>query len=784
LLAVCCALAGALALGVLAESAPSPIELPTEWSLAPADGITVKTGTLPESATLTADAKHLVVLEGGQGGAALRILDPATLATQSVMKLKGAYGMPLPDASGSTFWASTADDSSLVHVDAASGTILATVALPKGFWAASIARSPDGATLAVSGDQAGAVVFVTIASGAVSAPISVGHHPAGVAYSKDGATLFVANWAQTTVDAIDVASGTVHSIEVGMHPEQLLPSRDGSKLYVSLPDDDTIAVLDVATRRVLVRDRLDLYGGKLSGLSPTALALSPDGTRLFATASAANAVVVLDATSDALQSIGAIPAGWYPTAVTPSSDGASLFIANGKGESGHANPEYNPFGPRATRNVGYIASNTFGSIRRMAMPDDRALASGVATVRALGGPALASALADPNVLANGPASDLPGRAIVRKGGPIAHVIYIVKENRTYDQVLGDEPAGDGDKALVLFDKSVTPNEHAISERFGLFDDTDADAQVSADGHNWSMAAFGNDYLEKMWPPNYGGRRKTYDFEDKAEGSVPHGGYLWNAAVKAGVTLRNYGEFTSDPNPDGTVTTSMPDLATRTDPKFRGFDTSYSDLDRLAEWQREFEEYVKNGDLPQLTILRYPNDHTAGTRPGALAPKALVAQNDLAVGKTVDVVSHSPYWKNTLIVSVEDDAQNGPDHVNAQRMTVYIASPYAKGGVQHAHYSTAGIVRTIELILGIPPMSAYDAAARPLYAAFTTKPDLRPYDALPESIDITEKNLASAYRAKDSARFDLSKEDAVDDATMNDVIWHAVRGADVPMPKAR
>ena len=416
-----------------------------------------------------------------------------------------------------------------------------------------------------------------------------------------------------------------------------------------------------------------------------------------------------------------------------------------------------------------------GRYGRVSFADIARAPDGLAAVRANAGPGLA------NALAIHPREETA--SVVRANGPIRHVIYVVKENRTYDQVLGDLPRGDGDPTLTLFGATVTPNEHALARRFGILDATFADAEVSADGHNWSMAAFANDYLERFWPPNYGSRRNAYDFEDGADASTPHSGYLWNAALRAGISLRNYGEFTTELaiSPRPYIVSHMPGLNAVTDPAFPGFDLAYSDNDREAEWAREFAGYVRDGDLPQLEIVRLPNDHTAGTTPGRLTPSAYVAQNDSAVGSLVASVSHSRYWKDTAIFIVEDDAQNGPDHVDDQRMPAFAISAYARGGVLHAHYSTAGIVRTIELLLGLPPLSSYDAAARPLYEAFGDRPDVRPYDALTETTDTHVKNAATAYRANDSARLDFNREDAVPEATLNDLVWHAVRGARAPLP---
>ncbi|MBV8244930.1 MAG: YncE family protein, partial [Candidatus Eremiobacteraeota bacterium] len=412
------------------------------------------------------------------------------------------------------------------------------------------------------------------------------------------------------------------------------------------------------------------------------------------------------------------------------------------------------FDPEKRGSPGYVAASLAGSIRRI-------------DLNAIHGDDDAYANVERYAAA-------PSQTVVRTGGPIKHVIYVIKENRSYDQVLGDLKIGDGDPNLVLFGQAVTPNQHALARRFGVLDRAFTNSQVSADGHNWSTAAFANDYLERYWPPQYGGRRDLYDFEDGAVASVPRGGYLWDAAARANVTFRDYGEFVTNPtSPGGDVTTHMEGLRDRFSPKYPGFDLRFDDLDREKIWLAEFRDYERNGNLPALEIVRLPNDHTAGTRPGALTPQAYVAQNDAALGKLVDAVSHSRYWHSTAIFSVEDDAQNGPDHVDDQRSTFYVISPYARGGVVHEHYSTASVLRTIEVLLGLTPMSIYDTVAPPMYAAFGTTARLQPFSALPPHIDITARNAKTAYGAQESARMDFDDADAVDPDRLNAILWHAV-----------
>lgn len=760
-IALVCALPAATA----ALAARNGTTLPTEWRLSPPAATVVATGTLPQGAALTADRRHLVVVEDGQAAAAARVFDATTLAPERTIPLDGATGSPLADPSGTGFFVSLAGRDAIAHVDAATGTLDRTIALPAPFWAAAIVRSPDGKTLAVSGESANAVAFVDDASGRVGATVAVGAHPSGLAYAADGTKLYVANWGESTVTTIDTKTHAVRAtIAVGRHPETLALARDGRALYVSETDDDTIGVIDTHTDTRVAGANVSPFGRERSGASPSALAFAPDGKRLFVTNSAINAVGVVDIASASPRFLGAVPTGWYPTALVVGSDGRTIDVVDGKGESGHANPKFAPFARRRDQS-GYVAHEMIGSIRRVGVSDED----------------IARGTRDVLDNAKNVSTAMPS-VVVSTAGPIKHVIYVVRENRTYDQVFGDVPGADGDPSLAIFDAKITPNAHALAARFGLLDATFANAEVSADGHNWSVGAFANDYLERMWPPNYGGRRKTYDFEDGATASTPHNGYLWNSAVRAHVSLRNYGEFTTATTmtPAPHIVSHMADLDGLTDPAYPGFDLGYSDLDREAEWAREFSAYVAAGTLPQLEIVRLPNDHTAGTRPGSLTPAAFVAQNDLALGRLVATVTHSAAWPSTAIFVVEDDAQNGPDHVDAQRMPALAISAYARGGVVHGHHSTAGVVRTIETILGLPPLSTYDATASTLDDAFgrdaTAKPDLRAFEPLPETVDLTAKNTESAYRARESARLDFSRADAVDDATLIDIVTHAARTA--------
>ncbi|HLL41774.1 MAG TPA: alkaline phosphatase family protein, partial [Segetibacter sp.] len=301
--------------------------------------------------------------------------------------------------------------------------------------------------------------------------------------------------------------------------------------------------------------------------------------------------------------------------------------------------------------------------------------------------------------------------------PIKYVFYIIKENRTYDQVLGDMPEGNGDTSLVLFGEKITPNQHKIAKEFVLLDNFYADGEVSADGHNWSTSAHATDYLEKNWVTSYGARGGTYPGEGKREIANPKRGFIWDYCKRAGVSYRTYGEFADDGK------ANIPVLENHFCPYYTSYDLSVRDTVRFNQWKREFDSLAAVNAVPQFNSLRFGNDHTEGLKRGSPTPFAHAADNDLAVGLFIEHLSKSPLWKKSAVFIVEDDAQNGPDHVDAHRTTAYLAGPFVKRKfVDHTMYSTSSMLRTMELILGLPPMSQYDAAATPMFKSFTSKPD--------------------------------------------------------------
>jgi hypothetical protein len=458
-----------------------------------------------------------------------------------------------------------------------------------------------------------------------------------------------------------------------------------------------------------------------------------------------------------------------------------LLVVNGKGHGGSkANPQGpNPYQKNTDEISEYIGRMFRGSLSFVPPPDEEQLRRWSETVYR-NSPYIQRRRQELEVPIS-PGHPIPGK--VGDSSPIKYVFYIIKENRTYDQVFGDIPEGNGDYKLCLFPEEVTPNHHALAREFVLLDNLYADAEVSADGHEWSMAAYATDYVEKTWPSLYGGKGGTYPAEGLQPMAAPSSGYIWDLCRRAGISYRSYGEFVqyAVSGRTDTVMTKVESLKGHIATRFPPYDLKIADTTRYRLWRQEFDEFDKNGNLPRFQVIRLPNDHTSGTRKNMPTPAAMVADNDLALGMMIERISHSRYWKECAIFVVEDDAQNGPDHVDAHRIGLVI-SPYVKRHSVDRHmYSTASVLRTMELILGLPPMTQFDASATPMHASFTEIPDFTPYTCRPANIDSKEMNPDNAYGQLRSEEMNLAVEDAIPDVEFNEIIWKAIRGAGSEMP---
>lgn len=598
--------------------------------------------------------------------------------------------------------------------------------------------------------------------------------------------LYVSLWAQAAIAVIDLKTRTVVStLPVEDHPNEVLLDASGRTLYVANANRNTVSVIDTASGQVRETLLASLYPDLPPGTTPDGLALSPDGKLLFVANASINAVAVFDVSeAGKSRSLGFIPTGWYPTSVRVTPDGRRLLIANGKGSKSQANPDGPQPGIKATGKVQYIGSLMLGSLSIVDLPKREKLEEQLKTwsVKVRRNSPLRQDLSVTGTRsADNPIPLKPGDP-----SPIRYCIYVVKENRTYDQVLGDMPEGNGNAALCLFPEKVTPNHHRLAREFVLLDNFYVDAEVSADGHEWTMGAYATDFVEKSWPLAYGHNKSgkfLYPSEGKFLVAYPSSGYLWDHAKAAGISYRSYGEFVENgKKPNDPCTTRVKNLDGHFAPHFRSFDLDYPDAKRVDAYVDELKRFEAEGEMPRLQVVRLPNDHTEGTVVGKPTPTAYLAENDLAFGRFVEAVSHSRFWAQTAIFVIEDDAQNGPDHVDAHRSIAFVISPYTRRrSVDSTMYSTSSMLRTIELILGMPPMTQFDAAATPMFGAFTATPDPTPYTALPAGVDLEQKNEKTAWGTKESSRMDFAKEDAADDLLLNRVIWHSVRGADVPMP---
>jgi YVTN family beta-propeller protein len=623
---------------------------------------------------------------------------------------------------------------------------------------------------------------------AVVATAELDAEPYTCVLSPDGQTLYVSLWGGAKVLMLDASTlASRGEMPVGEHPNAMVLSRDGTRLFVACANTNAVWVLDL--NRKLPAEQIGVALGidAPAGSTPNGVALSPDGRTLLVANADNNTVTVADVSKPGASVVqGWIPVGWYPTGVLFDRDGSRMFVLDGKGLSGGANPR----GPQpgGARIDGQYSGSMFqGSVSVIPLPTAAALERMTAKVRVLTPYSDAHRLAPAGAPA---ASPIPQR--VGESSPIKYVFYVIRENRTYDQVLGDLPKANGDPSLTLFGKEVTPNAHALATTFSTFDNFYVDAEVSYDGHAFSTGAYATDFVEKQWPANYGRREGLYLSEGGYKMRNPFGniaapaqGYLWDYAKRANLSYRSYGEFAGWDGSGRKMVASVPGLDGHVHPTYPPFDMAIPDVKRIEIFAEEFKQFVASGSVPRLNILRLPRDHTSGTSPGAVTPTGMIAENDLALGQLVDVISHSAIWKESAIFVLEDDAQNGPDHVDAHRSILLAISPFTRRGVVDSTlYTTSGVLRTMELILGLPPMSQYDAAATPMYNGFSTTPTLTPYTFLPAQVRLDLKNDWSSPGAAASLRMNFSEPDLAPDLELNQIVWESVRGKGSVMPPPR
>ena len=778
------------------------------WGVTPA-GSHTRISDMALKMVISPDKKRLVAVSGGFSDTGLTLYDLATQKVTQFLPLKESFNGLVFSRDGRRIFVS-GGDTGLVHVfNYADGT--ATPASP-------VAPAAIAGAVPSAAETAGAPVFLaglaihpstgriyvcneanheiwvlhpdTLAREAV---IPTGQHPHSCLVGADRKHLYVTNWGSRSVTIIDLAKNRrVRDLTVGLRPNDLALAPDG-RLFVACSGDNTVHVINTGkvetegeaaspARRLWEGTRevisTSLYPQSLEGSTPAALAVSPDGHTLFVVNADNNNVMVVDISNrlteearergDIISLVnGFIPVGWYPTAVAVSPDNQTLFVANGKGLQSRANfpaTTSDPRSPNQSPPFDYIARTFEGSISAIPRPDTAQMVAYTAQVRR-------NSPFTPEWLTRAPITS--HSVIPTKVGdpcPIKYVLYIIKENRTYDQVLGDlkdasgKPIGNGDPRLTIFGEKVTPNHHQLARDYVLFDNLYSNSEVSVDGHSWCDAAMATDFNQRSWIISYSKHGKLPGNEEM---ETPANGYLWDLCRRHGVSYKNYGEG-----------------AQRVPSANRGQwgnRRQMRDMDKVDFWIADLHAAEKTGVLPRFTIMSLGENHTSGTTPGAFTPNASVASNDQGFAKIVAAASRSKFWSEMAIFVIEDDTQNGPDHVDAHRTTGFVISPYAKRGyVDSTLYTTASMLRTMELILGLPPLTQYDAAATPMFNAFQREAVLTPYTVLPAQVDLMEKNTKRSVFWQESSKMDFTEFDRAPEDALNRILWTVAKG-DEPYP---
>src|SRR5215470_15410975 len=800
------------------------ILVPTGQQLTPA-GTHIEVNDRPLGMVVSPDGNLLAVVTGSNFSArALHLIDIQSRTLKQTIAITNSFVGVAFNPAGDTIYVGGGPSNDVKIFKATNGVFAAAATIPisGGPQPSGLTLNADGSRLYVALNQTHEVGVIDTATLAVIKRVKAGTYPFTTVISADGKKVYVSNWGgripvagdftdgqnpvlvdhrtgipiSGTVSVLDTASNTIaKQIDVGLHPTGMALSPSGDRVYVTNANSDTVSVIDTATDTVAKT----LYVGEqgpdrtpLLGASPNAIAVSPDGRTLFVANGARNAVAVVnaDAADDAVR--GSIPTGWYPMAVAVDRSGTELFIGSGYG--------FGSIAPTTPPDEGRSYTDRVGEVSIVDVPDRGDLARLTEQVRRDNRSFPPDADGNDGDHGNdngqgGSAGPIPRN--IGQGSPIKHVFYIIKENRTYDQVFGDLPQGNGDPSLVEFGRDVSPNHHALAEQFVLLDNYYGPGDQSALGHRWVLQSYPSDWVHK-----YGNARNNQN--PMLLGPTDA---IYDHAKVRGLRVRAYGERGANTITPASATwtdiyndwkfgTSKVNIAAQAiivglrdvyHPRYPAAESRVPDQYRADIFLKEFAEFERNGNLPNLVLILLYDDHTEGTSPGFPTPRAAVADNDLALGRIVDAISHSRYWKESAIFVTEDDSQDGVDHVDGHRTVGLAISPYVKHGVVDSNfYTIVNMFRTIEQILGLAPMNQFDLAAEPMFSVFTSKPDLTPYNVRPNQIPLNEMNPSLAgltglqlQLAQFSLTVDSSEPDSAPSDLMNRAIWHSVKGFDTP-----
>ena len=763
------------------------IKLPNGWSLTPV-GKTLQLGDLPLNIAVSSSQNLMAVTNNGQSVQMIQLIDVRReKVIDSILIPKSWYGLAFSNDNKFLFASGGHDNRILKYAIEKNklifkDTIILGKPWPEKIGVAGIAVDDLRKRLYVVTKENNSLYVIDLITNNILQRLPLGGEGFMCLLSPDKQSLYISCWGCDRVLLYDTRQDKfTGDIRVGDNPNEMCLSKDGKLLYVCNANDNSVSVIDLSSSTVIETLNAALYPESPSGSTTNGVALSGDGKTLYIANADNNCLAVFDVSTKAKStSRGFIPVGWYPTNVKVI--GKKIWVANGKGYSSKANPygpnpvrlreevlshEGDPLKPRKVEYIGGLFQGTMSIIQEPSLNLMQVYTEAVYKNTPF---TKESEMISPGEVGN------PIPMKVGDKSPIKYVFYVIKENRTYDQVLGDVKGGNGDTSLVLFGERITPNQHALVKEFVLLDNFYVDAEVSMDGHNWSLGAYATDYIEKIWPSSYGGRGGSYDGEGNRAIANNKNGFIWDFCQRNGISYRTYGEFANNNKPN------IPVLVGHMGPYSAGYNLAVPDTTRFSQWKRDFDSLLAVNAVPQFNSIRFSNDHTEGLRLGRPTPYAHVADNDLAVGMFVEYLSKSSIWKETAIFIIEDDAQNGADHVDAHRSTAYVAGGFVKRGfVDHTMYSTTSMLRTIELILGIPPMSQYDAAAMPMWRCFQAVPDLTPFIARPSNIDLNEKNTAINEWQRRSEEFVYEHEDANNDLEFNRVLWYGLKGSHIPFP---